>query len=73
MTRPRAPHDCDATVPVCPCGHRWALVSRWSDGTATYSDVEILHAYRVLYGEPGANQLQRVEGEPGQLAMRGLG
>lgn len=47
-----AEHVCDATVPVCTCGYRWAYLRRWAGGKVTYTTETVRQRYLALYGEP---------------------
>lgn len=48
----RGPHEHPDHLPVCPiCGHRWAFVRTWSDGSKSYTSAAVVTRMEVLgYG-----------------------
>jgi hypothetical protein len=45
-------HVCDATVPVCSCGHAWTHYREYSAGERTYMSQTVVDRYLSLYGTP---------------------
>lgn len=45
-------HECDATVKVCSCGHRWQYQTTYSNGIVVYCDKWLKDKFILMYGEP---------------------